>query len=58
MLFQVAPNGKELHIHIDFRRGSLSFNDKGKVRMVEVPYARPESGFSLLFEGPLLYSIL
>lgn len=83
-----TPNGKELHIHIDFSRGSRFLNDKGdqvpaydteekvwrhlnffehkcylhcrvprilmsngKVRMVEVPWARPGSGFTLLFEA-------
>lgn len=83
-----TASGKELHIHIDFERGSRFVNDlgeqvtaydteekewrhmnffehkcylhcrvpripmsDGKVRMVQVPWARPESGFTLLFEA-------
>jgi len=82
------PDGKALHIHIDFKRGSqfkdetgsycpvhdtvkktwrhLSFFEhacylhcrvpriktkSGQVKRVEVPWARPGSGFTLLFEG-------
>lgn len=81
-------DGKELHIHIDFKRGANWLNDAGesvtaydteekewrhlnffehrcylhcrvprirmsdgKYRMVEVPWARPGSGFTLLFEA-------
>lgn len=83
-----TSDGKELHIHIGFNRGSRFANDKGeevaaydteekewrhlnffehkcylhcrvpripmsdgKVRMVEVPWAHPGSGFTLLFEA-------
>lgn len=86
--FNETPDGKELHIHIDFNRGSRFANDKGemvpaydteekewrhlnffehrcylhcrvprilmsdgKVKMVIVPWARPGSGFTLLFEA-------
>lgn len=86
--FEDTPDGRELHIHIDFKRGSRFVNDKGeqvvaydteerewrhlnffehkcylhcrvpripmsdgKVRMVEVPWARSGSGFTLLFEA-------
>lgn len=86
--FEDTPDGKELHIHIDFNRGSRFVNDigervsaydteekewrhlnffehkcylhcrvprilmsDGKVRMVEVPWTRPGSGFTLLFEA-------
>lgn len=28
--FEDAPDGKELHIHIDFNRGSRFLNDKGE----------------------------
>jgi len=88
VLFEDTSDGKELHIHIDFKRGSRFANDKGemvssydteekewrhlnffehkcylhcrvpripmsdgKIRMVEVPWSRPGSGFSLLFEA-------
>lgn len=86
--FEETNDGKELHIHIDFSRGSRFANDKGemvqaydteekewrhlnffehrcylhcrvprilmsdgKIRMVKVPWARPGSGFTLLFEA-------
>lgn len=86
--FKETSDGKELHIHISFRRGSRFANDKGemvsaydtedkewrhlnffehrcylhcrvpripmsdgKIRMVEVPWSRPGSGFTLLFEA-------
>ena len=86
--FEETPNGKELHIHIDFSRGSRFANDRGeelsaydtedkvwrhlnffehkcylhcrvprilmsdgKVRMINVPWSRPGSGFTLLFEA-------
>lgn len=88
VLFEDTPNGKELHIHIDFKRGNRFANDKGemdstydteekewrhlnffehrcylhcrvpripmsdgKIKMVEVPWARSESGFTLLLEA-------
>ena len=86
--FEDSLDGKELHIYIDFNRGSRFANDKGekvvsydtedkmwrhlnffehkcylhcrvpripmsdgKVKMVDVPWARPGSGFTLLFEA-------
>jgi transposase len=82
------PGGKELHIHIDFKRGSRFANEAGelcevhdtiqktwrhlnffehacylhcrvprikgeddKVKLVEVPWSRSGSGFTLLFEA-------
>jgi transposase len=82
------PDRKEMHIHIDFKRGSqflnaegelcdvhdtiqktwrhLNFfehtcylhcrvprvkNKKGKVKLVAVPWSRPNNGFTLLFES-------
>jgi len=82
------PNGKELHIHVDFKRGSQFPNETGdlcevhdtiqktwrhlnffehacylhcrvprikskdgKVKLVEVPWSRSGSGFTLLFEA-------
>lgn len=86
--FEDTEDGKELHIRIDFSRGSRFVNDAGeevtaydteerkwrhlnffehkcylhcrvprirmsdgKVRMASVPWARPGSGFTLLFEA-------
>ena len=86
--FEETAEGKELHIHIDFQRGSKFANDRGdkvpaydteekewrhlnffehrcylhcrvprirmsdgKIRTVDVPWARPGSGFTLLFEA-------
>ncbi|MGN0233846.1 MAG: ISL3 family transposase [Bacteroidaceae bacterium] len=86
--FEDSSEGKDLHIYIDFQRGSRFSNDvgeevsaydtedkmwrhlnffehkcylhcrvpripmsDGKVRLVEVPWARQGSGFTLLFEA-------
>lgn len=86
--FLDTEDGKELHIHIDFTRGSRFSDDQGnvqpvydteskewrhlnffehkcylhcrvprirmsdgKIQMVTVPWARPGSGFTLLFEA-------
>lgn len=86
--FLDTEDGKELHIHIDFARGSRFLDDQGvgqpvydteskewrhlnffehkcylhcrvprirmsdgKIHMVSVPWARPGSGFTLLFEA-------
>lgn len=89
--FVDSAEGKELHIEIDFQRGSRFANDKGemvsaydteekewrhlnffehrcylhcrvpripmsdgKIRMVQVPWSRPGSGFTLLFEAYMM----
>lgn len=86
--FEETSEGKELHIYIDFKRGSRFANDNGKpeavydteekqwrhlnffehrcylhcrvpripmsdgkIRMIDVPWSRPGSGFTLLFEA-------
>jgi len=86
--FREVSESKELHISIDFKKGSKWFNDAGsqvtaydtedktwrhlnffehkcylhcrvpripmsdgKYRLIEVPWARPGSGFTLLFEA-------
>ena len=92
--FKEVDKTKELHIYIDFKRGS-QFNDetktpcgvhdtvekrwrhlnffqhacylhcrvpriktkKGKVKLVEVPWSRAESGFTLLFESYVMLLI-